>query len=244
MIKMSHISKTFGTLNVLSDINLTIQEKEIVAIIGPSGSGKTTLLRCINLLEMPTTGSVTVGSVTFNADGNRSNETITAIRKQIGMVFQNFHLFPHLSVLDNLTYAPIHVLKTPPEAAKNKAIQLLDRVGLKDKASAFPAQLSGGQKQRVAIARALAMEPNIMLFDEPTSSLDPEMVKEVLDVMKELTHNHMTMVVVTHEMRFAEAAASRLLFMDQGRIIEDTSPKAFFTKPKTKRAQEFLSRLV
>jgi polar amino acid transport system ATP-binding protein len=244
MIHLSNISKSFGSLSVLSSVNLSIKEREIVTIIGPSGSGKTTLLRCINLLEIPTCGSVTVGSATFQAHPAGSHETITSIRKQIGMVFQNFHLFPHLSVLNNLTYAPIHVLGHTPQIAQAKAIQLLDRVGLQDKASAFPAQLSGGQKQRVAIARALAMEPRIMLFDEPTSSLDPEMVKEVLDVMKELAHSHMTMVIVTHEMRFAEAVASRLLFMDQGQIIEDSAPKAFFTNPQTKRAQEFLSRLV
>jgi ABC-type polar amino acid transport system ATPase subunit len=244
MIQLSNISKTFGTLNVLSDVNLTVKEQEIVAIIGPSGSGKTTLLRCINLLEVPTCGSVRVGSTTFQTHPASSPEIIASIRKHIGMVFQNFHLFPHLSVLDNITYAPIHVLGHTPQIAQTKAVQLLDRVGLKDKASAFPTQLSGGQKQRVAIARALAMEPSIMLFDEPTSSLDPEMVKEVLDVMKELAHSHMTMVIVTHEMRFAEAVASRLLFMDQGQIIEDSAPKAFFTNPQTKRAQEFLSRLV
>jgi ABC-type polar amino acid transport system ATPase subunit len=244
MIHLSNISKSFGSLSVLSSVNLSIKEREIVTIIGPSGSGKTTLLRCINLLEIPTCGSVTVGSATFQAHPAGSHETITSIRKQIGMVFQNFHLFPHLSVLNNLTYAPIHVLGHTPQIAQAKAIQLLDRVGLQDKASAFPAQLSGGQKQRVAIARALAMEPRIMLFDEPTSSLDPEMVKEVLDVMKELAHSHMTMVIVTHEMRFAEAVASRLLFMDQGQIIEDSTPKAFFATPQTKRAQEFLSRLV
>ena len=244
MIHLSNISKLFGGLNVLSNVNLSIKEQEIVTIIGPSGSGKTTLLRCINLLETPTYGSVRVGSTTFDARTARSQETITSIRKHIGMVFQNFHLFPHFSVLDNLTYAPIHVLGHTPQIAQHQAIQLLDRVGLKDKASAFPGQLSGGQKQRVAIARALAMEPSIMLFDEPTSSLDPEMVKEVLDVIKELARSHMTMVIVTHEMRFAEAAASRLLFMDQGQIIEDSDPKKFFKSPQTQRAQDFLSRLV
>ena len=244
MISLSKISKSFGTHEVLHQVDLEVKANEIVALIGPSGSGKSTLLRTINLLEIPSSGSVRVGKSTFES-GKGPQENITRdIRRHIGMVFQNFHLFPHMSVLENLTYAPMRVLGLSEEQAQAQALTLLDRVGLSDKAQAYPPRLSGGQKQRVAIARALAMNPDVMLFDEPTSSLDPEMVKEVLDVMKELASKSMTMIVVTHEMRFAQAAASRLLFMDAGRILEDTTPDAFFKRPETARAQAFLERLV
>ncbi len=244
MIELKYISKSFGPLTVLHDVNLKVKPQEIVVLIGPSGSGKSTLLRSINLLELPSHGSVRVGDAVYHAVQGPQEKVKQAIRKRIGMVFQNFHLFPHMSVLENLTYGPVQVLGLTTEQAEAEAFALLDRVGLKDKPQAYPLQLSGGQKQRVAIARALAMKPDVMLFDEPTSSLDPEMVKEVLDVMRELAQKSMTMVVVTHEMRFAQAVASRLLFMDQGRILEDTTPKAFFKMPATVRAQAFLDRLV
>ena len=244
MIELKHVSKSFGPLTVLHEVNLKVKPQEIVVLIGPSWSVKSTLLRSINLLELPSHGSVKVGDATYYAGQGPQEKVKQAIRKRIGMVFQNFHLFPHMSVLENLTYGPIQVLGLTTEQAQAQALTLLDRVGLKDKAQAYPPQLSGGQKQRVAIARALAMKPDVMLFDEPTSSLDPEMVKEVLDVMRELAQKSMTMVVVTHEMRFAQAVAGRLLFMDQGRILEDTTPKAFFKKPATARAQAFLDRLV
>jgi ABC-type polar amino acid transport system ATPase subunit len=244
MICLSKISKSFGPLEVLHKVDLEVKANEIVALIGPSGSGKSTLLRTINLLEIPSSGSVRVGNAVYET-GNGPQENITReIRRHIGMVFQNFYLFPHMSVLENLTYAPLRVLGLSKKQAEAQAFVLLDRIGLTDKAHAYPPRLSGGQKQRVAIARALAMNPEVMLFDEPTSSLDPEMVKEVLDVMKELASKSMTMVVVTHEMRFAQAAASRLLFMDGGRILEDTTPEAFFKRPATPRAQAFLERLV
>lgn len=226
MIKINNLSKSFGDHQVLSNINLTIKSGEIVAIIGPSGSGKSTLLRCMNSLETPTSGSVNLGS------------------DKIGMVFQHFHLFPHMTVLENITYAPIKVGKESKEKAERGAMNLLKQVGLDNKAGAMPGDLSGGQKQRVSIARALAMHPDVILFDEPTSALDPEMVKEVLEVMKELSVTGMTMVIVTHEMGFAREAANRILFMDHGQIVEEAEPAIFFAQPKTERAADFLSKIL
>lgn len=244
MITLTHMSKTFGDLLVLHDISLSIARGEVVTLVGPSGSGKSTLLRCINLLDLPTKGSVTVAGTTFTPGFQDNPKTITDIRRKTGMVFQNFNLFPHMTALENITYAPIKVSgKTPAEAEEN-ALKLLDRVALRHKAQVYPRNLSGGQKQRIAIARALAMNPEIMLFDEPTSALDPEMVGEVLSVMRELAEDHMTMVVVTHEMRFAKAVASRILFLDQGVVLEDSLPEDFFAAPESSRAQEFLAKLV
>ncbi|UIO40592.1 amino acid ABC transporter ATP-binding protein [Brevibacillus brevis] len=239
MIKIDNITKSFGQLNVLKGITTNIGKGEVVAIIGPSGSGKSTLLRCINLMETPTTGTITINGqeiTTPKAD-------VMGIRQQIGMVFQHFHLFPHMSVLKNLTYAPMKVKGMSAAEAEQKARELLARVGLADKADAFPSRLSGGQKQRVAIARSLVMEPQIMLFDEPTSALDPEMVKEVLEVMKGLADSGMTMAIVTHEMRFAEEVSDRILFLDDGRLLEDTPPEEFFQKPRSERAQQFLEKV-
>jgi len=225
---------------VLDQISATVEKGEVVAIIGPSGSGKSTFLRCLNLLETPTSGEIYINGQ--NILDRKTN--ITEIRKNIGMVFQHFHLFPHMTVLENIAYAPQKVKKIKKGEAVEKARQLLAKVGLSDKESAYPNQLSGGQKQRVAIARALAMEPEIMLFDEPTSALDPEMVKEVLDVMKDLVKTGMTMLIVTHEMRFAREAADRILFLADGKIVEEGDPESFFTSPKTDRAKEFLSKLL
>jgi len=225
---------------VLDQISTTVEKGEVVAIIGPSGSGKSTFLRCLNLLETPTSGEIYINGQ--NILDRKTN--ITEIRKNIGMVFQHFHLFPHMTVLENIAYAPQKVKKIKKGEAVEKARQLLAKVGLSDKESAYPNQLSGGQKQRVAIARALAMEPEIMLFDEPTSALDPEMVKEVLDVMKDLVKTGMTMLIVTHEMRFAREAADRILFLADGKIVEEGDPESFFTSPKTDRAKEFLSKLL
>lgn len=225
---------------MLDQISATVEKGEVVAIIGPSGSGKSTFLRCLNLLETPTSGEIYINGQ--NILDRKTN--ITEIRKNIGMVFQHFHLFPHMTVLENIAYAPQKVKKIKKGEAVEKARQLLAKVGLSDKESAYPNQLSGGQKQRVAIARALAMEPEIMLFDEPTSALDPEMVKEVLDVMKDLVKTGMTMLIVTHEMRFAREAADRILFLADGKIVEEGDPESFFTSPKTDRAKEFLSKLL
>ncbi|WP_340673742.1 amino acid ABC transporter ATP-binding protein [Brevibacillus agri] len=239
MIKIDNITKSFGQLNVLKGISTEIGKGEVVAIIGPSGSGKSTLLRCINLLEVPTSGKITInGQEITDPKAN-----VMAIRQQIGMVFQHFHLFPHMTVLNNLTYAPIKVKGMAKSEAEKKARELLARVGLADKADVFPSRLSGGQKQRVAIARSLVMEPQIMLFDEPTSALDPEMVKEVLEVMKGLAHTGMTMAIVTHEMRFAEEVSDRILFLDDGRLLEDAPPKEFFQNPKSERAKQFLEKV-
>ncbi|WP_431809925.1 amino acid ABC transporter ATP-binding protein [Brevibacillus agri] len=239
MIKIDNITKSFGQLNVLKGISTVIGKGEVVAIIGPSGSGKSTLLRCINLLEVPTSGKITInGQEITDPKAN-----VMAIRQQIGMVFQHFHLFPHMTVLNNLTYAPIKVKGMAKSEAEKKARELLARVGLADKADVFPSRLSGGQKQRVAIARSLVMEPQIMLFDEPTSALDPEMVKEVLEVMKGLAHTGMTMAIVTHEMRFAEEVSDRILFLDDGRLLEDAPPKEFFQNPKSERAKQFLEKV-
>nr|WP_217368580.1 amino acid ABC transporter ATP-binding protein [Brevibacillus sp. HB1.4B] len=226
-------------MNVLKGITTNIGKGEVVAIIGPSGSGKSTLLRCINLMETPTTGTITINGQEITAP----KADVMGIRQQIGMVFQHFHLFPHMTVLKNLTYAPMKVKGMSAAEAETKARELLARVGLADKADVFPSRLSGGQKQRVAIARSLVMEPQIMLFDEPTSALDPEMVKEVLEVMKGLADSGMTMAIVTHEMRFAEEVSDRILFLDDGRLLEDTPPEEFFQKPRSERAQQFLEKV-
>ncbi|MED1918201.1 amino acid ABC transporter ATP-binding protein [Brevibacillus sp. DP1.3A] len=239
MIKIDNITKSFGQLNVLKGITTNIGKGEVVAIIGPSGSGKSTLLRCINLMETPTTGTITINGQEITAP----KADVMGIRQQIGMVFQHFHLFPHMTVLKNLTYAPMKVKGMSAAEAEQKARELLARVGLADKADVFPSRLSGGQKQRVAIARSLVMEPQIMLFDEPTSALDPEMVKEVLEVMKGLADSGMTMAIVTHEMRFAEEVSDRILFLDDGRLLEDTPPEEFFQKPRSERAQQFLEKV-
>lgn len=239
MIKVDQITKSFGQLEVLKGISTQIGKGEVVAIIGPSGSGKSTLLRCINLMEVPTSGSIFInGQEITDPKAN-----VMKIRQQIGMVFQHFHLFPHMTVLNNLTYAPIKVKGLSKSEAEKKAKELLERVGLADKADAYPSRLSGGQKQRVAIARSLVMEPEIMLFDEPTSALDPEMVKEVLEVMKGLANTGMTMAIVTHEMRFAEEVADRILFIDAGRLVEEASPAEFFTRPTSERAKQFLEKV-
>ncbi|REJ16264.1 MAG: peptide ABC transporter ATP-binding protein [Caldibacillus debilis] len=240
MISVKQLTKYFGKNLVLDQISTTVEKGEVVAIIGPSGSGKSTFLRCLNLLETPTSGEIYINRQ--NILDRKTN--ITEIRKNIGMVFQHFHLFPHMTVLENIAYAPQKVKKIKKGEAVEKARQLLAKVGLSDKEGAYPNQLSGGQKQRVAIARALAMEPEIMLFDEPTSALDPEMVKEVLDVMKDLVKTGMTMLIVTHEMRFAREAADRILFLADGKIVEEGDPESFFTSPKTDRAKEFLSKLL
>lgn len=240
MIKVANLTKKFGNNEVLSNISTEIKKGEVVSIIGPSGSGKSTFLRCMNLLEEPTDGKIYIN----DKDLTDPKTNIMQVREQIGMVFQHFHLFPHLSVLDNLTYAPMKVKKMSKVAAQEKALDLLEKVGLSDKADAYPNSLSGGQKQRVAIARALAMEPELMLFDEPTSALDPEMVKEVLDVMKDLAHSGMTMAVVTHEMGFAREVADRVLFLDHGVLVEDGEPNSFFDAPKTERAATFLEKIL
>ncbi len=240
MIKIHNIKKNFGALEVLKDISLTVKEKEVVCIIGPSGSGKSTLLRCINLLEGVHEGQIIV-------DGNdltNPKTDINEVRTEVGIVFQHFNLFPHMTVVENITLAPIKVRKWSKVKAEEKAIALLEKVGLLDKANVYPDSLSGGQKQRVAIARALAMEPKIMLFDEPTSSLDPEMVGEVLEVMRKLAEEGMTMVVVTHEMGFAREVGDRVIFMDDGYIIEEGIPSKLFTEPKHQRTKSFLSKVL
>lgn len=239
MIKIKGLKKSFDDLKVLRGIDLEISEREVVVIIGPSGSGKSTLLRCINFLEIPTEGTIEVDGIKMNSD-----ENVNKVREEVGMVFQRFNLFPHMTVLDNITLAPIKVRKISREKAEITAQELLDRVGLGDKASAYPNQLSGGQQQRVAIARALAMNPKVMLFDEPTSALDPEMVGEVLDVMQKLAESGMTMVIVTHEMGFAREVGTRLLFVDGGFIIEDGKPKEIFENPKEERTKLFLSKIL
>lgn len=239
MIKIDNITKSFGQLDVLKGITTEIGKGEVVAVIGPSGSGKSTFLRCMNLLEVPTTGTIAING----ADITDPKADVMGIRQQIGMVFQHFHLFPHMTVLNNLTYAPIKVRGLSRSEAEGKARELLARVGLSDKADVYPSRLSGGQKQRVAIARSLVMEPQIMLFDEPTSALDPEMVKEVLEVMKGLAHTGMTMAIVTHEMRFAEEVSDRILFLDDGRLLEETPPKEFFQNPRSERAKQFLEKV-
>ncbi|WP_370224759.1 amino acid ABC transporter ATP-binding protein [Cytobacillus sp.] len=240
MIKVENLHKHFGKLEVLKGISTSIQDGEVVAIIGPSGSGKSTLLRCINLLEMPTDGRIMISGQ--NITDKSTN--IMKVRQNVGMVFQHFHLFPHKTVLQNLTYAPMKVKGVSKSDAEKAGIELLEKVGLSAKAYEYPNRLSGGQKQRVAIARALAMKPDVMLFDEPTSALDPEMVKEVLDVMKNLAHTGMTMAIVTHEMGFAREVADRVLFLDGGVLVEDSSPKEFFSNPKSERARDFLQKML
>ncbi|MEH7627142.1 arginine ABC transporter ATP-binding protein ArtR [Bacillus subtilis] len=240
MIKVEKLSKSFGKHEVLKNISTTIAEGEVVAVIGPSGSGKSTFLRCLNLLEKPNGGTITIKDTEIT----KPKTNTLKVRENIGMVFQHFYLFPHKTVLENIMYAPVNVKKESKQAAQEKAEDLLRKVGLFEKRNDYPNRLSGGQKQRVAIARALAMNPDIMLFDEPTSALDPEMVKEVLQVMKELVETGMTMVIVTHEMGFAKEVADRVLFMDQGMIVEDGNPKEFFMSPKSKRAQDFLEKIL
>nr|WP_250886458.1 amino acid ABC transporter ATP-binding protein [Bacillus sp. SM2101] len=232
--------KSFGKLEVLKDVSTMIDSGEVVAVIGPSGSGKSTFLRCLNLLEEPTNGKVWIGQ----DEVTNPKTDIMKVRHHVGMVFQHFHLFPHKTVLENIMYAPIKVKGVSKTEAETKARDLLGKVGLSDKANEYPKRLSGGQKQRVAIARALAMAPDVMLFDEPTSALDPEMVKEVLEVMKSLAHTGMTMVIVTHEMGFAKEVADRILFLDDGQLIEDAAPEQFFSSPKSQRAQDFLAKVL
>ncbi|MCC8160742.1 MAG: amino acid ABC transporter ATP-binding protein [Oscillospiraceae bacterium] len=240
MIKVTGLKKSFGELEVLKGINQHIKKGEKVVVIGPSGSGKSTFLRCLNLLEVPTEGEILIEGESITAPKTNVNK----IREKMGMVFQQFNLFPHLSILDNITLAPMKVKKKSREEAEKLARELLRRVGLEDKADAYPAQLSGGQQQRIAIARALAMEPDIMLFDEPTSALDPEMVGEVLSVMKDLADAGMTMVVVTHEMGFAREVGSRVLFMDEGIVQEEGTPDEVFSNPKNERTKSFLSKVL
>ena len=240
MIAVEHLTKRFGRNLVLDDISETIREGEKVVVIGPSGSGKSTFLRCLNLLEQPTKGTITFdGTVITDPKVN-----IDAIRRQMGMVFQHFNLFPNMTIRKNITLAPVKTKLMGQEEADALALSLLKRVNLEDKADAYPNQLSGGQKQRIAIGRALAMKPKVMLFDEPTSALDPEMVGEVLEVMKELADEGMTMVVVTHEMGFAREVGTRVLFMDGGHILEQNEPHAFFANPKEERTKEFLSKVL
>lgn len=240
MIKIENLKKSFGKLEVLKKINLNIEKGEVIAVIGPSGSGKSTFLRCLNRLEEATSGSIYF----MDKDINSADSNINEVRTKIGMVFQNFNLFPHKSVLENLMLAPMRVKGLSEDKAKEISLTLLKKVGLENKADEYPNKLSGGQKQRVAIARALAMEPEFILFDEPTSALDPEMVNEVLEVMKSLAQEGMTMVIVTHEMSFARNVASRVLFMDHGFILEDGTPKEIFGAPKHYRTQDFLNKVL
>ncbi len=240
MIKVNNLCKSFSDLKVLNGINEEIKEGEVVVVIGPSGSGKSTFLRCLNLLETPDSGEVIIDGEQINKEG----VDVDKLRMKMGMVFQHFNLFPHLTVMDNITLAPIKLGKFTPAQAKVKAQELLMKVGLTEKADAYPSSLSGGQKQRIAIARALAMEPEIMLFDEPTSALDPEMVGEVLDVMKKLAKDGMTMVVVTHEMGFAREVGTRLLFIDEGKVLESGTPDEVLSHPKQERTVSFLSKVL
>lgn len=240
MIHVSNLHKSFGKNDVLKGIDEHIKKGEVVVVIGPSGSGKSTFLRCLNLLEQPTSGEIIFEGSSLTQKGVDINK----IREKMGMVFQQFNLFPHKTVLQNLTIAPMKVKKLSSDEAKKKAMALLERVGLSNKATAYPSSLSGGQKQRIAIARALAMEPDVMLFDEPTSALDPEMVGEVLNVMKDLAKEGMTMVVVTHEMGFAREVGDRILFMDNGNIVEQGTPEEIFNNPKNPRTIDFLSKVL
>ncbi|MBK1809685.1 amino acid ABC transporter ATP-binding protein [Clostridium sp. YIM B02505] len=240
MIKLERVNKHFGKLHVLKDIDLTVNEGEKLVVIGPSGSGKSTLIRCINFLEVPTSGKVIVDEVDLTA----TRAPITKVRQSAAMVFQGFNLYPHKTVLENLTLAPIKIQKVSKEQAEKTGLEYLEKVGLKHKANAYPSQLSGGQQQRVAIARALNMHPKIILFDEPTSALDPEMIQEVLDVMVNLSHEKITMVVVTHEMGFARQVADRVIFMDGGEIIEQGTPEHFFKNPTHDRTKAFLSKIL
>ena len=240
MIRVEHLYKSYGQLEVLKDISVNIKKGEVIAIIGPSGSGKSTFLRCLNLLEEPTSGAIYIKDKNLMDDKTDINH----VRRNVGMVFQHFNLFPHKTVLENLTLAPMKVKGMKQKDIENKAYMLLEKVGLKEKASAYPNQLSGGQKQRIAIARALAMDPEVILFDEPTSALDPEMIKEVLDVMKDLAEEGMTMIIVTHEMGFAKNVADRVFFMDRGTILEDTTPENLFNNPQNERTKEFLNKVL
>ena len=240
MINVENLSKNFGNLKVLKNISTTINKGEIISIIGPSGSGKSTFLRCINKLEEPTEGHIYIDGM----DLMDKKTDINKIRERVGMVFQHFNLFPNITVLENLTLSPTMVKKESKEEAEKYALYLLEKVGLSDKAKSYPTQLSGGQKQRIAIARALAMKPEVILFDEPTSALDPEMIKEVLDVMRDLAKEGMTMLIVTHEMGFARNVGNRILFMDNGEIIEDCSPKDFFENPTNERIKDFLNKVL
>nr|WP_269799100.1 amino acid ABC transporter ATP-binding protein [Acidaminococcus massiliensis] len=239
MIKVQGLRKSYGDNEVLKGIDVTIAEQEVVVVIGPSGGGKSTFLRCLNYLEVPTAGTITFDGIPLNGEAN-----INEVRKEVGMVFQRFNLFPHMTVMDNLILAPMIVRHESKEEAVEKAKLYLDKVGLLNKAEAYPGSLSGGQQQRVAIARALCMKPKAMLFDEPTSALDPEMINEVLDVMKNLAQEGMTMVVVTHEMGFAREVGDRILFLDGGKILEQGDPTEFFAHPKNERAQNFLSKIL
>ena len=241
LIKVNGLEKHFeGTIKALNGVDCEIHEGEVVVVIGPSGSGKSTFLRCLNLLERPTGGSVLFDGV----DITDKTVDIDLHRRKMGMVFQHFNLFPNMTILKNMTLAPVKLLKKSQDEANQRAMELLDRVGLSDRANAYPNQLSGGQKQRIAIVRALAMDPEVMLFDEPTSALDPEMVGEVLDVMKRLAANGMTMVVVTHEMGFAREVGDRVIFMDEGRIIEEGTPEEIFSAPKSDRLKSFLNKVL
>jgi ABC-type polar amino acid transport system ATPase subunit len=240
LITFSNVNKWFGDLHVLKDINLQVEAGEVVVVCGPSGSGKSTLIRCINRLEKIQSGELVVDDMKVH----QKSTNMTQLRAEIGFVFQQFNLYPHMTALENLTLAPMKVRKIKKDEARRLARKLLDRVGLADKADAYPAQLSGGQQQRVAIARGLCMRPKIMLFDEPTSALDPEMINEVLDVMRDLAKEGMTMIVVTHEMGFAREVAHRVVFMDEGQIVEVAPPNDFFTKPQTDRARLFLSKIL
>jgi len=240
MIKVENLHKSFGRLEVLKGINYEVREKEVVCVIGPSGSGKSTFLRCINLLEEISDGAIYIEGVQVNDP----KTDINLIRTEVGMVFQQFNLFPHMTVVENITMAPMFIRKLSKTEAENLALELLDKVGLREKADNYPQQLSGGQQQRVAIARALAMKPKVMLFDEPTSALDPEMVKEVLDVMKQLALEGMTMVVVTHEMGFAREVADRVVFMDGGYIVEQGQPDKIFDAPQNERTKAFLGKVL
>ncbi|HHX02458.1 MAG TPA: amino acid ABC transporter ATP-binding protein [Firmicutes bacterium] len=238
MIEVTNLHKKFKDLHVLKGITTTIKQGEVVVVIGPSGSGKSTFLRCLNFLELPTSGEI-------KFEGNLiTHRNLQLVRREMGMVFQRFNLFPHMKVVDNITLAPKLVRKTEPAIAESQAHALLERVGLSDKADAYPEQLSGGQQQRVAIARALAMRPKVMLFDEPTSALDPEMIGEVLDVMKSLAADGMTMIVVTHEMGFAREVADRVIFLDDGLLVEENSPDQLFSAPQHPRTQSFLSKIL
>jgi glutamate transport system ATP-binding protein len=240
LVVMEHVNKHFGDLHVLKDINLTIERGEVIVVIGPSGSGKSTLCRTINRLETIQSGRILIDGQPLPEEG----KGLARLRADVGMVFQQFNLFAHKTVLDNVTLGPITVRGIPRDKAEQRAMELLERVGVANQARKMPAQLSGGQQQRVAIARALAMDPKVMLFDEPTSALDPEMIREVLDVMRDLANEGMTMVVVTHEMGFARSAANRVVFMDGGEILEEAAPDAFFDNPRTSRAQDFLSKIL
>ncbi len=239
IIQAENVQKHFGSFQALKGVNLSVRAGEVVVIIGPSGSGKSTFIRTINALDPHDGGQITVDGIPLNGKGN-----LDAIRREVGMVFQSFNLFPHLTVLENITLAPTRVRKTSRAEADRRGLELLRRVDIEEQAHKYPAQLSGGQQQRVAIARALAMDPKVMLFDEPTSALDPEMIKEVLDVMKDLARGGMTMLVVTHEMGFAREVADRLLFFDQGNVVEDTTPEEFYNNPQHERAKQFLGKIL